>query len=67
VDGRILDCNDACCRILGYPSRADFLSHPERDLFLRSKDTQPFFATLNVRKALTNLEHRLWPNENGGI
>lgn len=67
IDGRILDCNDACCRILGYPSRGEFLSRAKRDLYLRSGETEAFFAALNISKALTNFEHCLRSNENGGI
>jgi diguanylate cyclase len=48
-DGRILDCNDACLRILGYASREEYLSHAGRDSFLRSGDWDVFLATLKER------------------
>lgn len=67
LDGYILDCNEACCRILGYRSRGELLSQAQRDLHLSSLGAEAFFAALKANKALTNFEHCLRPNENGGV
>lgn len=75
TQGRILDCNDACCHIFGYTSRSDFLSRAERDLCLRSVDSEGFLQTLVQRKMLTNFErclhlggnHSVWVLENATL
>jgi PAS domain S-box-containing protein len=67
ADGQILDCNDACCRILGYASRVDFFSHAKRDRYLWSANSQDFLSTLLDRKVVTNFEHCLRQTNNGPV
>lgn len=67
ADGQIIDCNDACCRILGYASRVDFFSHARRDRYLWSADGQDFLSSLRDRKVLTNFEHCLQQTDKGPV
>ncbi len=55
VDGRILDCNDALVRYLGYDSREDLLSHPAWDLYHQRSDREWFVQLLQENKPLFNL------------
>lgn len=64
LEGRILDCNDACSRILGYTSRQEQLAHSERDIYLGSVDGEAFLSKLKEQRALTNFEHRLQRRDN---
>jgi PAS domain S-box-containing protein len=59
LGGRILDCNDACARILGYGSRRECTSADGRDIYLTCADQGTFVAALSDHKALTNFERRL--------
>ena len=64
LEGRILDCNDACSRNLGYTSRQEQLAHTERDIYLGSVDGETFLSKLKEQRALTNFEHRLQRRDN---
>lgn len=59
LGGRILDCNEACVRILGYASREDALAHPASDSYSNSAAREAFIARLQEQKTLTNFERRL--------
>ena len=59
LDGRILDCNDACSRILGYTSREEHLSNAEHDMYLSFVEQEEFLGTLKEQRALTNFERCL--------
>ncbi len=56
VDGRILDCNSAFARILGYPSREDVLKISALDLYSDSGDRDSFLSRLAQQRVLVNFE-----------
>ena len=57
LDGRILDCNEACARIFGYSSREEMLASPVTNRSVRPEDQDAFMARLKKEKSLTNYEH----------
>jgi sigma-B regulation protein RsbU (phosphoserine phosphatase) len=57
-EARILDCNDAFSRILGYASRKH-LSQSACNILLGSADQETFLAALRNQKVLSNFEHCL--------
>jgi len=59
VEGRILDCNDACSRILGYASRKEHLCQAGEIIPLYSDGSDGFLAALKEQKALSNFERCL--------
>ncbi|PYU18980.1 MAG: hypothetical protein DMG30_25915 [Acidobacteria bacterium] len=58
LDGRILDCNDACSRILGYASRKH-LFQAGQVIPLSSDGSDGFLDALKEQKALSNFERCL--------
>jgi diguanylate cyclase (GGDEF)-like protein/PAS domain S-box-containing protein len=56
VDGRILDCNSAFARILGYPSREDVLKVSALDLYSDPGDRDSFLSRLSQQRVLVNFE-----------
>jgi diguanylate cyclase (GGDEF)-like protein/PAS domain S-box-containing protein len=59
LGGRIMDCNDAFCRIVGYPSREELLAHPAGDIYSGAKDRVRVTDRLQSENRLTNFEHCL--------
>ncbi len=59
LDGEVLDCNDACATILGFPSRELLLASGFRDRYVDADDRQTFIDTLTKEKSLSNYEQRL--------
>lgn len=59
LDGRILDCNDACARIFGYQSREDLLAQGAFDVYFDPSLRQTLLERLKKEGAITNLEVRL--------
>jgi diguanylate cyclase (GGDEF)-like protein/PAS domain S-box-containing protein len=59
LDGRLLECNEAFARILGYSSRAEVLAHSAWDLFFNREDRDIFLARLKEKGSLTNFEVRI--------
>ena len=60
LDGRILDCNDACARILGYASRDELLqTNGVAAAYSTPDDLSEFISRLRAEKSLTNFERRL--------
>jgi sigma-B regulation protein RsbU (phosphoserine phosphatase) len=57
-EARILDCNDAFSRILGYASRKH-LSRSACNILFGSADQETFLAALRKQKVLSNFEHCL--------
>ena len=57
-EARILDCNDAFSRILGYASRKH-LSQSACNILLGSADQETFLAALRNQRVLSNFEHCL--------
>jgi diguanylate cyclase (GGDEF)-like protein/PAS domain S-box-containing protein len=56
LEGRILDCNSAFARILGYPSREDVLKISALDLYSDPGDRESFLARLSQQRVLVNFE-----------
>jgi diguanylate cyclase (GGDEF)-like protein/PAS domain S-box-containing protein len=56
LDGRILDCNSAFARILGYPSREDVLKVSAAELYADPADRESFLARLSQQRVLVNFE-----------
>ena len=56
LDGRILDCNSAFARILGYPSREDVVKVSALDLYSDPGDRESFLARLAQQRVLVNFE-----------
>ncbi|MGZ6989390.1 MAG: PAS domain S-box protein, partial [Thermoanaerobaculia bacterium] len=56
LDGRILDCNSAFARILGYPSRDDVLRVSALELYAEPSDRESFLARLAHQRVLVNFE-----------
>jgi len=59
LDGTILDCNDACARILGYDSRAALLAAAARIEFLDPGTRDIYISELSRNRQLTDFEARL--------
>jgi len=59
ADGSVLDCNDACARILGYPSRDELLSGSAHDFYFDQADRQRVVQMLREQKQISNLEQRM--------
>jgi len=59
VDGRLLDCNEAFARTLGYASRQEVLAQTTFDLYLDPQDHELAIARLTQEKFLTNCEFQL--------
>ncbi|HMD96094.1 MAG TPA: PAS domain S-box protein [Terriglobia bacterium] len=56
LQGKILDCNQACARVLGYGSREELLSVPLPELFADPADGLTARDLLLREKTLTNFE-----------
>jgi PAS domain S-box-containing protein len=58
-DGRVLECNDAFVRLLGYPSREQVLAHNAKELYLDAKDRERVLRLLRPGVVVTNQELQL--------
>jgi PAS domain S-box/diguanylate cyclase (GGDEF) domain len=56
IDGKILDCNDAMARILGYASREELMEHSASDLYLDPTHREDFIAILRRERMMTSQE-----------
>lgn len=63
-DGRIVDCNDAFARVLGYDTRADVVGKNARDFYADPTDRDKLLATLRPGRVLNNLEFE-WRRRDG--
>jgi diguanylate cyclase (GGDEF)-like protein/PAS domain S-box-containing protein len=59
VDGRILDCNDACARIFGYDSREELLSAEATSFYFESGERERMLQILRDQRSLSNSEVRM--------
>ena len=58
-EGRMLECNGAFARILGYDSRDELLGQTAWDLFFSRRDRDVCLARLREQGTLTNFELRM--------
>jgi len=58
VDGRILDCNEACARILGYASPAELRTRNMEDFYFDPGERQAMLARLRQENSLPDHELR---------
>jgi diguanylate cyclase (GGDEF)-like protein/PAS domain S-box-containing protein len=59
VSGRMLECNDAMARILGYASRQEMLGIDARELYFTSEDRERFVDALRRESGIRGAEVRL--------
>jgi diguanylate cyclase (GGDEF)-like protein/PAS domain S-box-containing protein len=59
ADGRVLDCNDACARILGFSSRDELLAGSAHDFYFDHAERQRVVQILREQKQISNLEQRM--------
>jgi len=59
IDGRLLDCNDACAHILGYSNRDEFIARPITDHYGSSEDRNLFVSRLIQEKSLDHYESKM--------
>jgi two-component system, sensor histidine kinase and response regulator len=59
LDGTFLDCNDACARILGFPSRHALLAEPTYDPYPSVEDRAVFLRQLAETSSVSSVEARL--------
>jgi two-component system cell cycle sensor histidine kinase/response regulator CckA len=59
LDGKVLDCNDACARIFGYASRAELIACPAINRCVHPEDQNAFIARLQEDRSLDSYEHCL--------
>jgi PAS domain S-box-containing protein len=58
LDGRLLDCNEACAQIFGY-TREEILAHPTGEFYFEPSEREAFLQQLLERGSLTNCELRM--------
>jgi diguanylate cyclase (GGDEF)-like protein/PAS domain S-box-containing protein len=56
LDGRVLECNDALARMLGYDSKEELIGLNARDLYFRGADRDQFVEAIRREGGLRNLE-----------
>jgi len=66
AEGRILDCNEAMVRMLGYEARGDLMSRKASDLYVSTRDRRDFLRRLRRDGKLVNAECRL-KRKNGSV
>jgi PAS domain S-box-containing protein len=59
LDGRVLDCNEACARIFGFASREEFMATRMSERYAHPDDRKSFLAQLEAAQNMTNYEHCL--------
>lgn len=55
LDGRILDCNDALARFLGYASRDELLGEPAWNVYRQRADREEFLRMVHENRAILNV------------
>jgi two-component system NtrC family sensor kinase len=58
-DGRLIDCNEGFCRMLGYPSREALLNVGFAELFSDGEDFKAFCKRMTANNSVRNCEVRL--------
>jgi PAS domain S-box-containing protein len=64
LDGRLVECNDAAVRLVGYESREELLSHRSTQFYFNPADQPVLVKLLKEQKALTNYEV-CWKRKDG--
>ena len=64
LDGRLVECNDAAVRLVGYESQEELLSHRTTQFYFNPADQQVLVKLLKEHKALTNYEI-CWKRKDG--
>jgi diguanylate cyclase (GGDEF)-like protein/PAS domain S-box-containing protein len=59
LTGQILDCNDACARILGFANREELLAHGAFDVYFDPNAREGVIERLKRERSITNMEIRL--------
>src|SRR5579885_2970011 len=59
MDGRILDLNDTCARMFGYPSPKKAQRHTLQETFPSPEDYERLMRSLREQKSINNLELQL--------
>jgi len=67
LEGRIVECNDAFARILGYASRDEFLTKSAADPTLDPDERASLYSRLGEAKVLTNVEVTAKQNDGSPI
>jgi len=55
-DDRIMDCNEAFVKVLGYASPEEILARPARDLYFDPREREAFIARIMAEKTISDLE-----------
>ncbi|HUP64850.1 MAG TPA: EAL domain-containing protein [Thermoanaerobaculia bacterium] len=58
IDGRVLDCNEACARIFGYSSPEELMGHSARKVYFDPGERDRLFRDLRERGTIVNREVR---------
>jgi PAS domain S-box-containing protein len=58
-DGRVLECNAAFVRLLGYPSRDEVVAHNAKDFYVDAKDRERLLRLVRPGAVVTNEEVQL--------
>jgi diguanylate cyclase (GGDEF)-like protein/PAS domain S-box-containing protein len=67
LEGRVLDCNAAFCRMFGYASREEVLGHPVSAGYLSFTDRDRFKNRLQSENGLTNFEQCLLRKDGSAV
>lgn len=59
LDGQVLDCNVACCQMLGYATRQEAIGQSVAQWYVNPQDRERFLALLRAEKQVTNFEQQL--------
>ena len=58
-DGKVLDGNEACARILGYATREDLLNGSAADFYFNDADRNRIIQLLREHRQISNFEQRM--------
>ena len=67
LDGRIVDCNEALARMLGYASPQEMLTRSTSDFYYRVEEREPLLDKITAQKAITNQELKLRRKDGSAI
>jgi diguanylate cyclase (GGDEF)-like protein/PAS domain S-box-containing protein len=56
LDGRVLDCNEACARIFGFNSREELIAQNAAVVYFDARDREALIQDLKARRAAVNRE-----------